>query len=421
LLIDNKMSFGYGVGDIITVSTLAWKVIQRTRQALGQYNELTREVTSLHIVLKKLQAENTKPESWLHKIEDSERQDLESIVNGCSHVLQDLDQLLDKYGALRSDQSSVTKLWQRVRFGTGELQDLSQIRMQVTSQSSSLALLLHLMSLGSSGRVERQMAQQSAMQQQILDVAGSANIGNRESTLTTYENDDKGFWKTFRRDLIAEGWSSEVMARHKDDITAYIMELGSEGSLDIGNGLQVHQPSVATDHSGGLIAQSMDRTSIDTVGLSLDLENEAVRSQIYTRVLASASARNSIQSLSNNPASGHEPQFLDDSARLPLRHRTYNTTDMPSVAFSEPSAAMPSQADTDILVTRQPQVSSQAQHSDSTEERKDKPVRSKRKPFDLIQDYKIVVTGGGGVEKSALVFQVRSYNSLRSFYSLACS
>jgi hypothetical protein len=87
------------------------------------------------------------------------------------------------------------KLWQRVRFGAGEMQDLSQIRMQVTSHSSSLALFLHLISLGSSGRVERQMAQQIEMQQKILGAAGPTDVGNRESTLTTYENDDKGFWK----------------------------------------------------------------------------------------------------------------------------------------------------------------------------------------------------------------------------------
>jgi hypothetical protein len=55
------------------------------------------------------------------------------------------------------------KLWLRVRFGTGEMQDLSKIRMQVTSHSSSLALFLHFISLGSSGRVERQMAQQIEM------------------------------------------------------------------------------------------------------------------------------------------------------------------------------------------------------------------------------------------------------------------
>ena len=157
------MSFGYGVGDIITVSSLAWKVVQNTRQGPAQYDELTREVTSLHFVLKRLQAETTNPESWLHRIQDSQKQDLDSIVNGCSHVLQNLDTILEKYSTLSEEKRSVTKLWQQFRFGVGEMQDLGQIRMQVTSHSSSLALFLHFISLGSSGRVERQMAQQIEM------------------------------------------------------------------------------------------------------------------------------------------------------------------------------------------------------------------------------------------------------------------
>src|SRR5258708_3999138 len=111
------MSFGYGVGDIITVSSLAWKVVQNTRQAFGRYDELTREVTSLHIVLKRLQAETTNPESWLHRIQDSEKQDLDSIINGCSHVLQDLNTILEKYSTLSEEKRSGTELLLRVRFG----------------------------------------------------------------------------------------------------------------------------------------------------------------------------------------------------------------------------------------------------------------------------------------------------------------
>ena len=516
------MSFGYGVGDVITVSSLALKVIQNTRQALGQYDELTREVTSLHIVLKKLQAETTNPESWLHRIQDSEKQDLDSIVNGCSHVLQDLDTILEKYSMLREEKRSVTKLWQRVRFGAGEMQDLSQIRIQVTSHSSSLALSLHLISLGSSGRVERQMAQQIEMQRKILDAAGPTDAGNRESTLTTYENDDKGFWKEFRRDLVAEGWSSEVMARHRDLITAYIRELASKGALDIGDGLQsrldrtAHQPSettqtvVDTNGSGGSMPDSIDNSNIAAMDFSFDFENEAVRSRIYTRVLASASVRNSILYLSDDPAPGYESQesplvvsseqhrvfdstkssstsdpelnileteaprspspgispspmktgnltdyvrwdmlpgrkdskdlesiyaaygsmadigaessgtseqsetrvkARQDLAPLPLQQRAYKTIERSSPMLSKPLAAVPSQPDADVLVTRQPQASNQIKRPDSIYGGKAKPAASRTGSSQFLKEYKLVVVGGGGVDKSGLAIQVRSYSS----------
>ncbi|KAH8744113.1 hypothetical protein F5882DRAFT_342741, partial [Hyaloscypha sp. PMI_1271] len=227
------MSFGYSVGDIITVTTLAWNAVQHTRQACGQYDELTREVTSLHIVLNRLQAEAAKPDTLLIQLLDNEKQELAHIVNGCGEVLKVLSVILEKYGALGGENNSVTKLWQRIRFGTGEMLDLSQIRMQLSSQTASLALFLHLLSLGSQGRVERQMAEQMGALNQIrqtieLTTSGVVVEGNRASILTTYENDDKDFWKEFRRELIAGGCSSDVMAKHKDIIMTYIKELSSK-------------------------------------------------------------------------------------------------------------------------------------------------------------------------------------------------
>lgn len=35
------------------------------------------------------------------------------------------------------------------------------------------------------------------------------------SVLTSYEDDDREVWKQFRRELIAEGFSSDVLQQHK--------------------------------------------------------------------------------------------------------------------------------------------------------------------------------------------------------------
>ena len=366
------------------------------------------------------------------------------------------------------------------------------------------------------------MAQQIEMQQKILDAAGPTDVGNRESTLTTYENDDKGFWKEFRRDLVAEGWSSEVMAMHRDLITAYIRGLASKGALDVGDGLQsrpdrtTHQPSettqtvVDTDDSGGSMPDSIDNSNIAAIDFSFDCENEAVRSRIYTRVLASASVRNSIQYLSDNPAPGYESQesplvasseqhgvfdstkssstshpemnileteaprspsprispspmktgnLVDyvrwdmlpgrkdskdlesiyaaygsmadieaessgtsgqsetrvkahqDLVSLPLQQRAYKTIEQSSLMLSKPLAAVPSQPGTDVLVTRQPQASNQIKRSDSIYGGKAKPEPSRTELSKFLKEYKLVVIGGGGSDKSKLAIQVRSYSS----------
>jgi hypothetical protein len=155
--------------------------------------DLTRELISLHAVLNILQAETKNPESLLHQIQDIQKQDLEQILNGCFQAVRDLDTIREKYRKLSEGQRSVTKLWQRVRFGAGEMQDLDQIRMNVMTQSISLALFLQGVSLGSQWRAERQMAELQEKQQTFIDATGHTAVGNRESTLTTYENDDKEF------------------------------------------------------------------------------------------------------------------------------------------------------------------------------------------------------------------------------------
>ena len=57
------MSFGYSVGDIVFLSTLAYNAVQNSRRACGEHDELTREVLALHVVLRHLEQEVARPES----------------------------------------------------------------------------------------------------------------------------------------------------------------------------------------------------------------------------------------------------------------------------------------------------------------------------------------------------------------------
>ncbi|KAG9233759.1 hypothetical protein BJ875DRAFT_345853, partial [Amylocarpus encephaloides] len=40
-----------------------------------------------------------------------------------------------------------------------------------------------------------------------------------------YDDDDKEVWKDFRRELVAEGFSSKILQQHKDVLRAYIREI----------------------------------------------------------------------------------------------------------------------------------------------------------------------------------------------------
>lgn len=49
---------------------------------------------------------------------------------------------------------------------------------------------------------------------------------------TTYENDDRSFWRQLRGELVKEGYRSSVLQRHKRLLTQYVEELGQRGILD---------------------------------------------------------------------------------------------------------------------------------------------------------------------------------------------
>jgi len=77
------MSFGYSVGDFITVGQLAWTVYKSRRDAPESFNNISIEVLSLHALLKEVEetiSDHPLPES---------KASLATITSGCQDVLQD--------------------------------------------------------------------------------------------------------------------------------------------------------------------------------------------------------------------------------------------------------------------------------------------------------------------------------------------
>lgn len=113
-------SFGYGSSDIVALVKLALNTVQNARNACGEHGELTREATSLHAVLNRLQIEVSNPESF---ISIPERKDeLDGIISGCSDVLDTLNRIVEKYNALPSgNKRGLKRFLQKVRFGNGEM------------------------------------------------------------------------------------------------------------------------------------------------------------------------------------------------------------------------------------------------------------------------------------------------------------
>jgi hypothetical protein len=227
------MSFGYSLGDIIGVTQLALKVVDNCRKACGEHAQLTHDVQSLHAVLRHLEQAATAPDSLLNRKDDSRNEGLKLSVEGCRKVLSILDGILEKYNALSEDQRAGKRLWSKIQFGNGEMQDLHELRIKISTYTSAITLHLNLVSIGSQGRVERQITDTLPEMRQSLDwITAKLSTSNEGSILTSYTGDDKAVWKELRRELVIEGFSSDHIREHKRIIMAYIKELGDRGALD---------------------------------------------------------------------------------------------------------------------------------------------------------------------------------------------
>ncbi len=232
------MSFGCSVSDVISLTQIARTVVQNSQRACGEHDELTREVTSLHVVLKWLEHEVAKPESPINRSNDTCREEVEVIAGGCRRVLKILDQILEKYNALTETERSGRKLWQKIKFGNGQMGDLADLRTKIIYYTTALSLFLNMMTIGTMGSVEKQLNDAGGDLKDIKDAVNSitahliAKDRSEGSVLTAYPDDDKAVWKEFRRELIEDGFSSSLIGKHKFLIKAYIKELGTRGLLD---------------------------------------------------------------------------------------------------------------------------------------------------------------------------------------------
>jgi hypothetical protein len=114
--------------------------------------------------------------------------------------------------------TSARGLWDRVKFGSNEMDTLGEIRVKMISHKTSLTLFLDTIQLHQSGKMSEKLDCHKGQLDVILDKVDNiaARMGHREgSIMTSYDNDDTEVWRQFRRELIAEGFSSDVLRQHK--------------------------------------------------------------------------------------------------------------------------------------------------------------------------------------------------------------
>ena len=83
------MSFGYGIGDLISVTQVALKSYNAYKSAKGDIEGLSNELDSLSICVDSLRAED--------RLSDSQLKRRDQLLKGCLSVVKELKTLIEKY------------------------------------------------------------------------------------------------------------------------------------------------------------------------------------------------------------------------------------------------------------------------------------------------------------------------------------
>ena len=111
------MSFGFSVGDCITLINIARTQYNNCVTAGPEYREIAREVKTLYNVLESLHNESSKTPFPLLRGDQTFTTRLAPAVNGCRHILEDFQTLLAKYEGLSGNGKAVNpirKLWHKI-------------------------------------------------------------------------------------------------------------------------------------------------------------------------------------------------------------------------------------------------------------------------------------------------------------------
>jgi hypothetical protein len=243
------MSFGFSPSDFVLLVQLAHKTFRNCQIAGPEYVEISREVRSLHSVLRTLRTEAQRPDSIIFKQGSAPKTELLEAVNGCKDVLDKLDSALAKYERLDigSNARPERKIWQRLRFGS-KIEELSVIRGKLIVYTSTISVLLDTIHLNAADRIETKVesgfkkisGQFEKMRKEIYKIASHARSSDRSSStlsllsLSTHEGDNKDVWQDFRRELIRRGFKSGSLDRHRYVLQAYMLKLDQSGLLDQG-------------------------------------------------------------------------------------------------------------------------------------------------------------------------------------------
>ena len=241
------ISFGYSVSDFIAVGQLTWTVYKACKGAPGEFQELSRELSTLHTILHELGDNATIPTSLLNRYGSGRKLELEALLGNLSSTLKQVEDIVKRYHSLGRDQK---KTWDRVKFATKDLVDL---RSKLQFHINGINLFIGSLSAGSLARIEL------VLDELVRDV----KAGRKEPSIVSsvYEANDELSWDELERELADDSITREDVKKYKEEIRDYLRRLMEDNICSIAG----IEPAGSLSLAGGQVSDQDD--SIREVGM----------------------------------------------------------------------------------------------------------------------------------------------------------
>lgn len=144
------MSFGFGVGDVITVGELAFKIhtrlIKVSKSAPKEVQAVQREASLLSVVLRTLEEDLCSSTSPISRAGPDRLGMVKSLIMQAGDTLKQLDAIVRKYEALvlNDGLSSLKRLWKKTDWAL-QAPVLDSLRAKVLFASRRQSVRPHLL------------------------------------------------------------------------------------------------------------------------------------------------------------------------------------------------------------------------------------------------------------------------------------
>lgn len=216
------MSFGFGIGDIIACSEVAWKTINALKSAGSDFEGLRLDLASLTSVLQALEAEAKGPMPLIKTASIERQNQMRLLLHNCTESMKDLQGVVGKYSGWSTDKKRDFVTW--MKFAA---KDKRGPREKLAIHTASINIFLTTLSHGSLARLEFLIKNGSQAAQQMPIPDGTKGLdfsatGASWGGSHGYSKRKEGLvWQDIGRSLQGEGITDGDIEAFQEEIKAY--------------------------------------------------------------------------------------------------------------------------------------------------------------------------------------------------------